>query len=264
VPHDATNGAAWLRAITLACRADDESLAIWLARQITAVNIPFIEPVIEPLALYTWYSRHPDLAPSRLMTRRWSPGLKLKGALHAAEIWLHRLTALVGCRGDEIEPWLGAGSCHGYDFTPLLTQADLVEEADAMDNCLDSYGPTLLANICRLFSVSRGGARIASLEIRWDFDEQKLMIYQMKGPFNYSAPLAVWKAASAWLALPENQRPHPPQVTVPVPRDEILSDYRAATAKGVPAWAAGLTLPGLVAPIDRALRHLRGARRRAP
>jgi hypothetical protein len=256
LPRRVEHSAAWLRTITLARRADNEAFALWLARETRSIDSGFLLAAVPSLALFSWYSRHADLAPGQIITRRWSPALRLNPALRSAHHWLRRLSAL-GLQADPIDPWLAPGTHQGYALTPLLTRDDLLEEGESMDNCVASFGPELSANICRLFSVRSGGARVATLEIRWDYKKGGFRIRDLKGPSNDDCPLSVWKAVIGWLALPQNSRQEPPSMTQIAALDDVVADYRAATALGDPNWARGLVLAELIHAVSAALTRIR-------
>jgi hypothetical protein len=238
--------ANWLHACTFANRACDERFAAWIAPQSALLDDAWSAQLLLPLALFAWHSQHPDQPAGRLIARPWTPRLKLATTINHTRRWLRRLRTLVELPEQGIEdPWLGPGEACGYTFTPLTTRAQILEESRAMTNCVDGYGPRLLANECRLFSITQTGARIATLEIGWHSASQSLKVFELKGPHNDDCPPEVWHAAWRWLALPQNRRTTPPGPRNPVTLDDILAPYRAATANGNPQWARGWSFASL-------------------
>jgi hypothetical protein len=241
-PHVMT----WLRAANYACRACDEAFAAWVIREAFAHHNRYLVPAILPLAVFAWHSRCSSPPPSISAGRRWSPRLGARRALSWTLVWLQRLSATVGLpEGGIRDPWISAGSAEGHEFTPLLTLAQLNEEARAMENCVDTYGSLLASNICRLFSVTRDGVRVATLEVGWSSTDGELVINDIRGPRNAVCPGSVYAAAETWLALPHNQLAREPLHTSPRSLDEFLEPYRAATNCGEDQWATGLTVLGL-------------------
>ncbi len=61
--------------------------------------------------------------------------------------------------------WLKAGHVAGYDFQPLILDPQDCREADAMENCLRSYGYNWRIIIPGSGAVRREGERVATLRI---------------------------------------------------------------------------------------------------
>ena len=106
--------------------------------------------------------------------------------------------------GNGIESaWLATGQHGGYDFVPLLTLDDFLDESRSMHNCLDQYADRLATGLIRIFSIRQGGIPVADIEIGpTPVKAETPSIVQIKARNNRQAPLAVWQAAHHWL---ENQ-----------------------------------------------------------
>jgi hypothetical protein len=253
----------WLQVAISAHRACDELFAAWAVREASARNNSFLIPALLPVAIFAWHCRHPDLPASRLIGKRWSPRLGARTALTHSLHWLRRLRTAVGLTdGGLKDPWLAGGSFGNYTFTPLMTLTDLLQEARAMINCVDTYGDLLASNFCRLFSVTCCCRRVATLELRWSHAAGSLFINDLKGPANFSCPQAVRDAAERWIALPGNRLLHPPKRARLRTLDEVLAPYREATSYGAAEWATGLTVSRLQRVVRSAASQAARASRR--
>jgi hypothetical protein len=127
--------------------------------------------------------------------------MRMGPALSAADDWRMMIALHVNLGREPIaDMWLRAGHVAGYDFLPLNSIAAITEEADAMRNCLKTYGYNLAHNRSRLWSVRRDGERIATLRIGCHHRDPLLNIVELKGAGNIEAPHEVWWAARQWLA----------------------------------------------------------------
>ena len=164
MPQTPRAAQAWLAGITFAARMGDEEIAIWLARHHKLLDDGRTAPrLLLPLILFAWHTRYqPELL---LGVQGWSPDLDCATTVTRTAIWLKRakLNTDLG-PGGLTSGWLPEGRLRGLRFVPLTTAADLIGEADAMHNCVVEYGEGLARNICRLFSVSQGEQRIATLD----------------------------------------------------------------------------------------------------
>lgn len=202
IPGDRVQVAGWFAGTLELARLAGEGPALWLARH------PQLSPVashlapVQFLAILAWVSQEPETFAARFLAGKWSDKLAVGGLGKRATGWVQNLEVelAIGQNG-LVDPWLAGGRAGGYKFTPITTQADLMAEANAMVNCIDTFGPDLARGFCRLFSVRRGAARIATLEIRPHAQHDGIpQITELRGRENQDVPAHVWKAAFSWLA----------------------------------------------------------------
>ena len=180
-------------------QACDERFAIWVARQELLFRHRKLKAsTLLPLALFAWYSQSDARANETPTIPPWSPDLNLQNAVKRAALWLDYWT-LIADLGPEglVDGWIEAGTADGYCFAPLSTPDALIEEAQAMRNCVASYGKRLAHDECRLFSVTRRGRRIATLSIQRFAGS--FSVADIAGPSNRSCPADVRRAAYAWV-----------------------------------------------------------------
>src|SRR5262245_38388720 len=92
--------------------------------------------------------------------------MRFKTARDAAWAWHDRVSLHVNVGETAIaDSWLTPGHVHSYEFVPLRSADEIVEEAVAMNNCLRTYGPNLAHNRSRLWSVRMNGRRVATLQL---------------------------------------------------------------------------------------------------
>jgi hypothetical protein len=131
-------------------------------------------------------------------------------ALEAAKAW-HVSVDLYVHIGDAniVDVWTAPAIVDGYEFVPLQSFTDIVEEARTMKNCLRSYGWNLAHNNSRLWSIRKNGERIATLEIALWRRDPLLCVSHLAGPGNDSAGVEVWWAAERWLHMHDLPRLKP-------------------------------------------------------
>ncbi|MEQ1672125.1 MAG: hypothetical protein ABL893_14805, partial [Hyphomicrobium sp.] len=151
---------------------------------------------------YAWFSGHPEMAAHKLIVVPWRPEIAFDTALCAAKSWFNRMRLVLQLPpGVVTDPWLKTGPALGYTFEPLLNHTDILAEAHAMQNCADQYGERIVRDKCRLFSVKRNGARVATLEIGPHQREAGVLaINQLKARHNMAASTEIWQAAYTWMA----------------------------------------------------------------
>ena len=202
IPRDVTLCADWLYGVLEAWQSCDEDFALWFARQPVFGEALFQPYPVLPLALYAWFSMHPECACSALIESRWSTRMRFDTAIAEAGNWWENVKQQLFIGGQGVQDsWLSEGKAAGYRFVPLMTQHELEAEAKAMNNCVCDYAEALARGRCRLFGVRRAGRHVATLEIQAHPHHPGIpQVVQLYGPGNDDAPTRVWKAAFAWLS----------------------------------------------------------------
>lgn len=261
LPVEPASASSWLSAIHLGHHLGGEPFAIWLARQqeLFAGSGPSASKIFA-LAAFAWCSRSDEMfSPASL--KPWTANLGLREAIERACAWLRyvNLTCELGSDG-LTDPWLTRRIAAGHEFIPLLTAQALIDEADAMRNCVADMSGQLARGECRLFAMLRDGARVATIEIRWETRADEPVIAQIKGPCNSSVPVDVLRSAYQWLEQHDViSRPNFGE-TLPLPETEwqsLMAPYLTAHP-GAPRYAT-------FAHLKSGLNSLRGrVRRRRP
>jgi len=88
----------------------------------------------------------------------------------------------------------------GYEFVPLTDRAALVEEAQAMQNCVLSYLGRALVGKTHLVSVRDRGERIATVEVEYE-EGEGWNVVQATGPANEALDDDVGDAIEGFVAL---------------------------------------------------------------
>ena len=179
-PHHPAQSKDWFGAIAKSGLWVHEDFAIWCARHYAIAPPKPRAPAAAPrrngislflLCLWAWYSRQPGTRGYNLIVTPWRPDMELGAACTAAYDWRESLELELALGSRRIDDnWLQPASVDGYTFAPLCTAAEIDAESRAMRNCLRTYGDYVAMGDCRLWSVRRDGARIATLEIwaAWD------------------------------------------------------------------------------------------------
>jgi hypothetical protein len=200
IPERRSRHRDWLDKIGRAARLGDDVFAAWLASRRDLLLLVDGENDIGPLALYAFYSNRPTTFAGRLVERPWDCEQQLQSALWGCEMFLTRLAIEVLLGKPLAAPWAEAGKVGELEFKPIVTGLDLIEEAREMRNCVRRYVFKIALGECRLFSVRRGGERLATLELIPSRRRGLPLVHQMRGRGNGPVPRAIREAALRWRA----------------------------------------------------------------
>ena len=216
IPTDVDEAAMWLNWLQAARAGCDDDFALWLAGQriYGAARYGQLEgtPVL-PLAAFAWFSEHADEPARRLMERPWHRRMGIGAAINGLVTWFDRVL-LDLTRGDRNR---GPGRYskrkdrNRFHLVPLVTADALIEEGEAMDHCVGTYATAVAQGHCRIYSVRRGGRRVATLELRWpNHNVGRPVISQLLGHSNVPVDRDVYMGVSDWLADNKNLICAPP------------------------------------------------------
>jgi hypothetical protein len=201
IPRTPETTPMWLQWVAFGAEAGDGALALWLAdkRIYKAGEVGSI-PLL-PLIAFAWFSVNRNTVAHRLIDGPWHRKMRFKGAVAEARIWLERvivdycLEQQAGNGG-----WYKEARASGYRFVPLRTPQELSEEGDRMKNCVATYAGKVATGACLIYSVRRGGKRVATLEVTPKLRSQEARVTQLRGPENCDPAEDVVRAAEGWLA----------------------------------------------------------------
>jgi hypothetical protein len=190
----------WLDAVANAASWCDEALAIWVAQHVSRHPEHDAIRRLHLISLWAWFSARPGTLAHRFIATPWRPLMQFDSAARAANVW-HAAVELYANLGDELiaDTWVQPGFFEGYEFVPLRSFAEVVEEGRIMRNCVLTYGSTLVHNHSRLWSMRKDGQRIATLEIGPSGGDGFLGIYEIKAAGNKSVPKEIAWIARRWL-----------------------------------------------------------------
>ena len=241
MPQSPRESAFWLASVVFANDAAHEDFAIWLAEQSVFQETGLPQRVFGVLAAYAWFSGALLTRAHSLIVVPWRPEIAFDTAVCAAKSWLNRMRLVMQLQPGVItDAWLEAGTARGYAFEPLVEQRGLLDEAQAMQNCADQYAERLARDKCRLFSISRDGTRLATLEIGPHPRETGVLtVVQLKARHNMPASVDIWQAAHAWLGEQQGLKRLPSLLTPERSLDaevwrQLMHPYRVA--KGGAPW----------------------------
>jgi hypothetical protein len=192
-----------LQSVSLAARACDCSFALWIASQkIFTPDSMQGTPPFSLLAAFAWFSGQTSLAGRGLIASPWHRQMSFPYAVREASAWFERIL-FDYCRDENdagSDNWARIRKAGGYRFVPLVSGEDLRDEGDRMANCVATYWKKANSGECLLYSVRRGGHRIATLEITPTFMASRTpIIAQLLGPANAPVDADVRRAANEWL-----------------------------------------------------------------
>jgi hypothetical protein len=198
LPRRSKHAAKWLDRVSKATMFGDEAFAVWVARELSPPHWT-CDVDLKRLALWAWFSLRTDSYGHQFATKPWRPQTRRNAANRAARDFIARICLHVTIADAAVKPlWIANQSQDGYEFLPLLCANDLHEEADAMENCVASYGRDIADDEQRLWSMRKDGKRVATLSVGFDYDLELLCITQIKGRNNSQVPRPVAVAAQRW------------------------------------------------------------------
>ncbi|MGA7711149.1 MAG: hypothetical protein WCA81_04550 [Rhizomicrobium sp.] len=204
LPRSPGHAALWLEAVGLAADLGTEDLAVWFAREfmrdkksISSIN----HARVRQLSLWAWYSGRPGTRAHALIDRPWNPDMRMRAAVTAADNWRSSIDA-VASLGDEsiADIWFKPANVDGYEFVPLATASDIIDEGRIMKNCVRTYGANAAHDYCRLWSIRRTGGRVATLRISHYDREPVPNVAELELASNRQAPKEIWCAVYKWIA----------------------------------------------------------------
>jgi len=201
LPRSPRLAPTWLQVVADVAELAHEQAAIWIAREFSRAAPPRANAArLRLISVWSWFSARPATFGHGLIDKPWTPDMRLDAAVQGADSWRTMIELHVNLGRDPIaDIWLQPGRVCGYDFLPLNSIAAITEEADAMQNCLRTYGYSLAHNWARLWSVRRDGERIATLRVATANRDPLPRIVELKGARNVQVPRELWLAARQWL-----------------------------------------------------------------
>ena len=249
IPENSTALASWVPAVFFANGAAGEPFAVWIASRHELFTAATLEHRrLLPLALYVWFSRHPQYELHHLLPDRWSARTGTARLLKATRAWLNRIicrTHLPGGNGvaRQIFPAFD-GTLSVIELTDYRL---LLAEQRAMNNCLDRYGRRIASGTHRIFSLrTPTNASAATFEVAMNGPNGPALS-EIKGPSNEPVSVNIALAVEAWvkgLSL---------TLVIPELRQQIAVTPEDRTAQADECFA-GLLEP-YVAAHAAALRH---------
>jgi hypothetical protein len=202
IPKEKHQTGAWLGRMSACAETCGEEMALWLANKTLCEDCCDNHAALLPLGAFVWFSQRPGSLAHGLMKTPWQKNMRVGAAVEAAAEWLARIVFEYCAESHNVDgTWFKERKSHGYRFLPLRSAAELQEEGERMKHCVATYAGRVAAGTCLIYSVRRGGKRVATMEIA-PAPGQALTagIVQVKGLRNASPGTDVLRAAQAWLA----------------------------------------------------------------
>ena len=240
LPRDAKLAPVWLEAVANAAAWCDEALAIWVARNVREHPNHGALHRLPLISLWAWFSARPETLAHRFVMKRWSPSMQLDAALNAAYVW-RTATELYADLGDEpiADTWVQPATVDGYEFVPLRSFGELIEEGRAMRNCVQTYGFGLAHHHLRLWSVRKDGRRVATVSLSRSGGDPLLGVCELRSPGNGKVPVELAWAVRRWLHMQNLAQMNLP----PRAWDDGSYNRAAWTALWKPYWLAKRKIP---------------------
>ncbi|MGI9407640.1 MAG: PcfJ domain-containing protein, partial [Hyphomicrobiaceae bacterium] len=155
-----------------------------------------------PLAAYAWYSHAEGTTARGLIERPWTAETSFAKAVEAARSWFVRCLSDY-CNDDQgvTGRWFVAQRCSGFRIVPLRAPDELTREGNRMRHCVGDYAGQVVTGACLIYSIRRGNAHVATVEIRphWERKGQPA-VAQLRGPDNEDVGEDITHAVTQWLS----------------------------------------------------------------
>jgi hypothetical protein len=255
LPRSPKLAPTWLQAVADVAEFAHESAAVWIARELVREPRRVNPARLRLISLWSWFSVRQATFGNELIERGWTPDMRIGPALAAADDWRMMISLHLNLGPQPINDMrLQAGRVAGHDFLPLNSISAITEEADAMRNCLNTYGYNLAHNASRLWSVRLNGERVATLRIACRYRDPLPNIVELKAAGNAGVTRELWWAARQWLHMHDLSQIDMGRLkwgTAPLDRPTWLTLWR-------PYWLAKRRIPDWlpIAPSRDALEAL--------
>jgi hypothetical protein len=230
VPRKKNGASYWLSTVAEGNRWGHEAFAIWLAKQVDFQQRKLTPGTIQRLALWAWFSTHPETEAGGLVRQPWRPELDLKGAVKRTNTWIEAFNLQVLILAAPHQSSFRPMTVRGLEFVHLGTAALIAEEATAMRNCLVGFGHDVSSREVELWSIRKDGKRLASLSISASRADGLAGISEIRGPENRDLALDVRLAAREWfhrqdLQSLSREKAEPPRAAVRGAWVQLLKPY---------------------------------------
>lgn len=202
IPKPEEAAPSWLYTIGFLAEAVDDGLALWFAKKRCKLILPEGSDPLLLLAAFVWFSMRKEGPGFGLIEKPWHGKMRFSEAARLAVSWFERVI-MEYCVEDKVNygDWFKERKACGYRFLPLQTPGELSEEGDSMNNCVESYAGKVAAGSCLIYSIRRGGKRVATMEITPCLaQKRKGRIAQLERAGNTGADEPLRRAAESWLA----------------------------------------------------------------
>ena len=210
LPNSPKHAALWLEAVGLAADLGTEDLAVWFAREFMRdrKRISSIDHArMRQLSLWAWYSGRTGTRACALIDRPWNPDMRMKTAVIAADNWRSSIDAIASLGDGSIaDSWFEPATIDGYQFVPLFTASQIVDEGCKMKNCVRRYAADVAHGYCRLWSVQKESRSVATLRISHYDGEPVPNVAELELASNRKAPKEIWCAVHKWIAAQDLTR----------------------------------------------------------
>jgi hypothetical protein len=240
LPRKAKYAATWFATVSAAARDGTEEFALWCARHLAHGPDKDIAARLRLLALWAFYCEQNGTQGHALIEHAFHQSLTVRGALAYAKAWQIELELhLEVAQAQMDEMWFESAIVDGYEFVPLRTDTAIREEAQAMHNCLRTYGYSVASGAAQLWSIRKDGERVATLSAKRTH-LKFVGISELKAARNTPVSREVLLAARHWSIV--HARWDVPQPTANPPDVRLLS--RAAwISLWRPYWLAKQRIP---------------------
>lgn len=199
LPKKAKHATAWFEAVANAASNGTEEFVLWCARHLAHGPDKELMAQLRLLALWSWYSAEHGARGHALVEYPFHPAITVKGAIARAKVWKESIHLHLDlAHAPVVDTWHAAATVDGFEFVPLRREEDIREEAQAMQNCLRTYGSSVARGQVRLWSVRRDGARWATLSVRRDQNLPIAYLGDIKAVRNGTPTNEVLQATHRW------------------------------------------------------------------
>jgi hypothetical protein len=175
----------------------------WLKKPKTYVR----RVVAKRMALWAWFSCHPETVGGRMAVGRWEMRLTHRNAQTQMRNWYDRLDNYLDCGwGAEIDVWFEEKSVNGFDFVAIRTPEELLAEGASMKHCIATYGSCIRDDRARVWRVMKAGKTLANFVVEVPYCTSYVIPGEIWAKLNRRVPDELAEAAMIWFMS------HPPKL----------------------------------------------------
>lgn len=201
LPAKAEEAAAWLKAVAAGYSAFDAPFALWVAREASKLDLRFGSHGVFAMALFAWFSSHPQTAAGRLIAQPFCDQLSAPAVRDAAAAWLEEIEMhlYAPMREARYAHRSAVAEVGGITFARLSTPQALRLQGQGMNNCVAGYARDMAKGSLLIYALSENGKPVATMDVRLA-PVGRPYICGLLGPGNAEVEHHVWQAVMLWLA----------------------------------------------------------------
>jgi hypothetical protein len=201
IPKRARKQAKWLECVAFSNRWGTPAFALWVAQHDNQLPKYGTLNWLFYIGLWCWFCENKETDFGRLVSKGFHPRQDLKQVARLANDWIANVNLHLYVQITPSQSKFVSRIVNEFEFVNLSSTSMIVEEAEAMHNCLKGYGHDISFWSVELWSVRKEGRRVATLSLANSYIDSLPMISEIKACNNEEVSREVALAARKWFAM---------------------------------------------------------------